>query len=109
MPWSSQIDQDCEHLATAGESEGDIDLTIMTRIAHVVVQAAEVSHIIDDSSTSTTDGSLHIPLLLASLDRVKSRPTMSQLKQGEPQNLLARRPLTEYIQITLALSSPPPK
>jgi hypothetical protein len=82
MPWTTQIEQDCDHLAAAGETEGDAALTIMARISQVAVQAAEVSQMLIDSG-SHAPGALHIPLLLASLDHIKSSLSSDQLDQSK--------------------------
>lgn len=81
MPWSVQLELDCDHLVAAGETEGDNDLTIMARISRVAVQAAEVQQMLVD--TGSAHGALHIPLLLASLDRIKRDLSDAQLNQRE--------------------------
>jgi hypothetical protein len=83
MPWSSQLDRDCDHLATTRETESDSVLAIVARISRICLQASEVYRHLAESPSKNVQVVLHIEPLIASLAQVKKTLSEAQLSHGE--------------------------
>jgi hypothetical protein len=81
MPWSSQIDENCNKLAADAEAAGDEILIAMVRISKLCMQATEVfRHLFDNGSPHA---SMHIGPLENSLKELKSVLSVTQKQHGK--------------------------
>ena len=82
MPWSSQIDEACDKLASDGESEGDMILVSMARLSRIIVSATEIFRRVSDDAAYAKTVVLQIGPLEMALNSLKATFTAEQLGHG---------------------------
>jgi hypothetical protein len=80
MNWSSQLEENCNKLATDSETESDEILVAMVRISRLCHQATDVyRHLLDNDSPHT---SIHIEPLRNAFEAVKGQLSVKQKEHG---------------------------
>jgi hypothetical protein len=83
MPWSPQLEEDCDKLASDIETEDDEILVITARLSRLALQATEIHRHLYDDPENSGHASLHIEPLKKSLDELKRRLSNKQKQHSK--------------------------
>jgi len=103
MPWSFQLEHDCNQLAREQEAEGDGLLICLARISKICLRVADLNHHLSETG-SGANATLHISPLIASLDEIRRTLEEDQLSHH---SIVAYISTTEVVIYQLALLQPP--
>jgi hypothetical protein len=88
MPWSSQLEDDCDSLASQSETEGDAILVALAQISRIGMHAVEVNQSIYDKYENNKIATLHIAQFKASLDLLRNTLSVQQTQHSKSHHIL---------------------
>jgi hypothetical protein len=88
MPWSSQLEDDCDSLASQSETEGDAILIALVQISRIGMHAAEANQSIYDKYENCKLATLYVAQLKSSLYLIRSTLSVQQTQHSKSHHIL---------------------